>query len=149
MKFTTGIAQGQSKNVAGIVVPDEVVERLGGGKRAPVAITINGYTYRSTLAVMGGKSMVGVTIEHRQRAGVAGGDMVEVDIALDTTPRTVDLSADLVDALERAEARAGFDLLPFSQRKELMRSIDEAKAADTRARRIDRAVEAAQARARK
>jgi hypothetical protein len=147
MKFTTAIVQGQSKNVAGIVIPDAVVETLGGGKRAPVAITINGYTYRSTLAVMGGKSMVGVTIEHRQKAGVAGGDSVEVDIVLDTTPRTVELADDLVAALDHAGARGGFELLAYSVRKEHVRSIDDAKSPETRNRRIDKAVEAARARA--
>ena len=147
MKFTTAIAQAQSKNVAGIVVPDAVVEALGAGKRAPVAITINGYTYRSTLAVMGGKSMVGVTIEHRQNAGVAGGDTVEVEIVLDTMPRTVELPDDLVAALDHAGARGGFDLLAYSVRKEHVRSIADAKSLETRSRRIDKAVEAARARA--
>jgi hypothetical protein len=149
MNFTTTIAQGTSKNVAGIVVPDDIVFRLGGGKRAPVKITINGYTYRSTLAVMRGKSMVGIAIEHRENAGVAGGDLVEVGIELDRTPRTVEIPCDLADALERIGARDGFDLLAYSQRKEHVRSINEAKSADTRVRRIGRAVEAAQMRARK
>jgi hypothetical protein len=147
MKFTTAIVQGQSKNVAGIVIPDAVVEALGGGRRAPVAITINGYTYRSTLAVMGGRSMVGVTIEHRQNAGVAGGDIVEVDIVLDTTPRTVELPDDLVAALDHAGVCAGFELLAYSVRKEHVRSIDDAKSPETRSRRIDKAIEAARARA--
>lgn len=143
MKFKTQLLQGQTKNVVGIVVPDNVVTALGGGKRAPVKVTLNGYTYRSTLAVMGGKTMVGVASEHRTKAKVKGGDDVEVQIVVDTEPRNVPLPADLADALEDARARAAFDALAPSRRKEFVRAIEEAKAPETRARRIAKALDAA------
>ena len=89
MRFHTTILQAD-KNATGIQIPAEVVESLGAGKRPPVRITINGYTYRNTVAVMGGVFMVGVSAEHRKGAGVAGGDEVAVEIELDTEPVHVD-----------------------------------------------------------
>jgi hypothetical protein len=148
VKFTTGLLQGERKNVVGIVVPTAVVEALGGGKRSPVKVTINGYTYRSTLAVMGGAVMVGVAAEHRQAAGVEGGQTVEVDIEFDSSPRTVEAPPDLSAALDHAGASAAFEALAFSHRKEHVRSINEAKAADTRSRRIAAVVDQVLARKR-
>ena len=136
MKFTTTLLQGERKNVVGIVVPTAIVEALGDGKRAPVKVTINGYTYRNTLAVMGGDVMVGVAAEHREAAGVEGGQTVEIDIELDTAPRTVEVPPDLAAALDQAGARAAFDALAVSYRKEHVRGVNEAKAAETRQRRI-------------
>jgi hypothetical protein len=136
MKFTTTLLQGERKNVVGIVVPTAIVEGLGGGKRAPVKVTLKGYSYRSTLAVMGGSVMVGVAAEHRQAAGVEGGQTLEVQIELDTAPRTVEVPPDLAAALDEAGVRAAFDALAVSHRKEHVRSINEAKAAETRQRRI-------------
>ena len=136
MRFTTTLTQGERKNVAGIVVPEAVVEALGGGKRAPVKVTIKGHSYASTLAVMGGQVMIPVAAEHRTAAGVEGGDTVEVEIVLDTALRTVDVPDDLAAALEASSARAAFDALAVSYRKEHVRSINEAKAAETRQRRI-------------
>ena len=132
--FTTTLLQ-QGNNV-GIVVPDEVVASLGAGKRAPVTISLNGYTYRNTLAVMGGRSLVGVNAEHRKASGVAGGETHEVTIELDSAPRTVEVPADLVAALDAAGVRQAFDALAYSHRKEHVRAIEEAKAAATRERRI-------------
>ena len=143
MKFTTRLRQGKTKNVVGIVVPDDVVTALGGGKRAPVRITLNGYSNRSTLAVMSGKSMVGVAAEHHDKAGVHGGDAVEVDIVVDTAPREVKIPADLASALARSGARPHFDALAPSRRKEFVRAIEDAKAEETRERRVATAVQAA------
>jgi hypothetical protein len=136
VRFTTTLLQGERKNVVGIVVPPEVVDALGGGKRAPVRVTLNGYTYASTLAVMGGAVMVGVAAEHRKAAGVEGGQTVEVRIDLDRTVRTIETPPDLAEALDAAGVRAGFDALAFTYRKEHVRSVVEAKAAETRQRRI-------------
>jgi hypothetical protein len=136
VKFKTTLLQGERKNVVGIVVPPAIVDALGGGKRAPVMVTINGYTYRNTLAVMGGDVMVGVAAEHREAAGVEGGQTVEVEIELDTALRTVDVPPDLAAGLDEAGARAAFDALAFSYRKEHVRGVNEAKAAETRNRRI-------------
>jgi len=139
--FKTTLLQGESKNVTGIVVPPEIIEGLGGGKRAPVKVTLNGYSYRSTIAVMGGKYMVGVAAEHREKAGVKGGDKIEVKLELDTAPREVAVPPDLAAALKKAKARDAFDALAYTYRKEFVRAIEEAKAPETRLRRIDKAVQ--------
>ncbi len=141
MKFTTTLLQGERKNVVGIVVPPAVVEALGGGKRAPVMVTLKGYSYRSALAVMGGDVMVGVAAEHREKAGVSGGETLEVDLQLDNAPRTVEVPADLVRALDASGATQAFAALAFSHRKEHVRAIEEAKSPETRQRRIDKAIE--------
>jgi hypothetical protein len=143
MKFKTRLRGGKTKNVVGIVVPDDVVIALGGGKRAPVRISLKGYSYLSTLAVMSGRSMVGVAAEHRDKAKVKGGDLVEVDIVLDTAPRAIQIPTDLALALTRSGARPRFDALAPSRRKEFVRAIEAAKAEETRERRIAAAVQAA------
>ena len=89
MRFHTVIKQGD-KTATGIEVPAEVVAALGSSRKPPVKVTINGYTYRSTVATMGGAFMVGVSADVRDKAGVAGGDAVDVDIELDTEKREVD-----------------------------------------------------------
>src|SRR5215208_5535273 len=105
MRFRTTIVQ-SGKTATGIEVPDEVMEALGSGKRPAVKVTLNGYSYRSTAATVGGRSMVGLSAEHRAGAGVAGGDEVEVDLELDTAPREVAVPDDLAAALD-AEPRPG------------------------------------------
>src|SRR3954463_5945035 len=109
MRFRTTILQGD-KTATGVRIRDEVVEALGKGKRPAVRVTINGFTYRSTIAVMGGDYMVGVSAENRAAAGVSGGDEVDVDIELDSAPRDVTLPADFAAALDAdAKARRTFD----------------------------------------
>jgi hypothetical protein len=130
------------KTATGLTVPDAVVERLGAGKRPPVKVTINGYTYRSTIAVMGGCYMLGVAAEHRQGAGVNAGDTLTVGLELDDEPRTVDIPPDLSKALKAAGALAAFEKLAYTHRKEHVRAIEEAKKPETRARRITAAVRA-------
>lgn len=146
MKFTTTLElHGQS--ATGIVVPPAVVEALGAGKRPAVKVSFRGYSYRSTIASMGGQFLVGVSAEHRAASGVAAGDVLDVDIELDTAPREVEVPADLAAALDADPAvRAAFDLQAPSIRKEAVRSVEEAKAAATRERRIAKAVDAARAR---
>ncbi len=139
-KFRTTVMQAEGMNATGIVVPDEIVEKLGAGKKPKVAVTLKGYAYRSTLAVMGGKYMLPLAKEHRDAAGVKGGDKVEVQLELDTAPRVVDVPKDLAAALKKAGVRAAFDALAFTHRKEHVRAIEEAKAPETRARRIEKAV---------
>ena len=92
MRFRTTILQ-SGNTATGIEVSAEVGEALGAGKRPPVSVTINGYTYRSTVAVLSGTYMVGVSAQHRAGAGVAGGDEVDVDIELDTAPRELAVAA--------------------------------------------------------
>lgn len=140
MRFRATVEQ-SGKTATGIRVPDEVVERLGAGKRPPVKITINGHTYRSTIAIMGGVFMVGVSAENRAKTGVAGGDKVQVDIELDTEPREVTVPADFAKAIKRdAAAKRTFDGLSPSNKKWHVLSIEGAKTAETRQRRLDKSV---------
>ena len=129
------------KTATGMEIPAAVVERLGAGKRPPVKVTIGDYTYHNTVAVMGGRYMVGVSAEHRVAAGVAAGDTVEVTLVLDAEPRTVDIPPDLAKALQAAGATDAFARLAFSHRKEHVRAIEDAKKPETRARRVAKAVE--------
>ena len=142
MKFRTTILQGD-KTATGIRIPDEVVEALGSGKRPPISVTINGYTYRSTVAVLGGAYMVGVSAEHRAGAGVAGGDEVEVDIELDSAPREVTVPDDLAAALDAEPwARETFDRLSNSNKGWHVLQATGARTDETRQRRIAKSVAA-------
>lgn len=141
MRFRTVVTL-DGKTATGMRVPPEVVERLGAGKRPAVRVTINGYTYRSTVAVMGGEFLLPVAAEVRAGAGVSAGDEVEVEIELDDAPREVVVPADVAEALARdAEARRFFDGLSYSNKRRLILSIEQAKTAETRSRRIAKTVE--------
>ena len=129
------------KNTAGIQVPEEIIEKLGSSKRPLVRVTIKEYTYRSAVAVMGGKFMLGVSAENRQAAGVQGGEEVDVTIELDLEPRIVELPDDLKAALTEAGALKTFENSAPSMRKEYVRQVTEAKAQETRGRRIGKIVE--------
>jgi hypothetical protein len=129
------------KTATGIQVPPGVVASLGPSKKPAVRVTINGHTYRSTLAYMGGKFMLPVSAEHRESAGVAAGDKVDVDIELDTEPREVALPPDFREALDHdAKAKRFFDGLSYSRKLRHVLSIEGAKTAETRQRRIDKAI---------
>ena len=142
MKFRTRIQQ-TGKTAMGFEVPPEVVDALGAGKRPPVTVTINGYTYRNTVAVMSGVFMVGVASEHRVPAGIVGGEEVEVDLQLDTAPREVAVPADFAAALDaEPAARATFDKLSYSNKSWHVLQMDGTKNPDTRARRIEKSVAA-------
>ncbi len=141
MKFTTTIHQDPGRSTTGLVLSAEQVEALGQGKKPPVKVTINGYTYRSTVASMGGRFMIAVSSEVREKAGVSGGDTVEVELELDTEPRTVEEPADLKAALDADPvARAAFDKLSNSHKKQHTLAIEGAKAAETRARRVEKTI---------
>jgi hypothetical protein len=140
MKFHTTILKGD-KSATGIQVPDEVVAALGSGKRPAVKVTINGFTYRSTIAVLGGVYMVGVSAENRAGARVAGGDELDVDVELDLEPREVSVPLDFAAALDAdRKTRATFDGLSYSNRSWHVLSITGAKTDETRQRRIDKSV---------
>lgn len=137
------VIQQTGKTATGIEVPPEVVENLGAGKRPKVRVTINGYTYRSSIASMNGVFMVGVSAEARQAAGVAGGDKVAVELELDTEPRLVTLPPDFQAALDRdLDAREFFEGLSYSKKQRFVLSVEGAKTAGTRQRRIEKAVSA-------
>jgi hypothetical protein len=140
MRFRTTIELG-GKTATGMQVPAEVVASLGSSKRPAVRVTIKGYTYRSTVAPMGGVYMLPVSAEVREGAGVAAGDEVDVDVELDTEPREVSVPADFTEALDGdADARRFFDGLSYSNKRRIVIPIEEAKTAETRQRRIAKAV---------
>jgi hypothetical protein len=135
MRFRTKILPA-GKTAAGIEVPAKVVAALGSSKRPPVRATINGFTYRSTVAVMGGKFMLGVSNDVRNSAGVAAGDTVDIDLELDTEAREVPIPPDFAAALARdAKAKKFFDGLSYSKKLRLVIPID-IKNVETRKQRI-------------
>jgi hypothetical protein len=140
MKFRATVELG-GKTATGIEVPTDVVEELGSGNRPAVRVKIGGHTYRTTVGRMGGRFLIPLSAENRTAAGVAAGDDVSVDITLDTAPREVDVPPDLAKALG-AKGRKQFEAMSFTHRKEWVRSIEEAKAPETRQRRIAKAVAA-------
>ena len=145
MKFRATVELG-GKTATGIEVPEDVVAALGSSRRPPVTVTIGGHSYRTTVARMGGRFLVGLSAENRTAAGVAAGNLVDVDIEPDTAPREVDVPADLAEALARDDAaRATFDGLSFTHRKEWVRWVEEAKKAETRATRLAKTVESLRA----
>ena len=140
MRFRTTIVQGD-KTATGIRVPDDVLAALGPSRRPPVRVTVNGYTYRTTVASVKGALMFSVSADVRRKAVVAGGDEVDVDIELDNEPREVAVPADLQAALGAdPEARRFFDGLSYSHKSSYVLWIESAKKDETRQRRIPEAV---------
>lgn len=126
----------QFGNNTGVEVPGEIIDALGGGKRAAVVIRVNGFEYRSTVGVMRGLFLVPFSADKRAASGISGGDAITVDIELDTVPREVAVPDDLDAALAAAGVRAAFDALAPSARKAHVTNVEGAKAAETRDRRI-------------
>jgi hypothetical protein len=128
---------------AAFVLDDDQVAAVGeGAKRFPVVATVNGYTWRTSVARMGGEFLVGLNKEVRTGAGVQAGDTVALELKLDTDPRTVELPPALAQALEAdPKAKATYDGLAFTHRKEYARWIAEAKREETRERRVAKALE--------
>jgi hypothetical protein len=142
VRLRTTIEQA-GKTATGFEVPSTVIEGLGAGKRPPVRVTINGHTYRSTVASMGGRFKVGVSAENREASGVAGGDVVDVDIEFDTAPREVTVPPDFAKALKKdAKAKKRFDALSHSNKRWHVQSIEGAKTDETWQRRIAKSVAA-------
>jgi len=131
--------RGAGGNTAGFVIPDEVVEALGGGRKPKVVVTIGPHTWRSSIANMGGRFMLGVSMENRAAAGVAAGETLDVDVELDTAERTVDVPEDLAAELAGDDAlRATWDRWSYTRRKEAARQLVEAKKPETRTRRLEK-----------
>jgi len=140
-RFRTSLLAG-GKTATGIEVPPEVIEQLGAGKRPAVMVTIGSYTYRSTVGVMGGRSLIPVSADHRRQAGIAAGDDLDVTLELDTGPRHVELPADLAEALSNDDAaRRFFEGLSASQKKWHVQSVESAKTPETRQRRIGKSID--------
>ncbi len=139
-KFQTTILTA-GKTATGIRIPEDIVEKFGAGKKPPVKVTINNHTYRSTIAVMGGVFMVGINADVREKAGVKGGDKINVEIELDTQPREITLPPDLKKALDKnSTAKKFFETLSYSKKKVYVVSLEQAKTDETRQRRIEKAL---------
>jgi hypothetical protein len=125
----------------GLEVPPEVIDALGGGKRPPVTITVNGHTWQSRVAIMRGRYLLGLSNANRQAAGVATGDEAEVELELDTGPRVLTEPEDFARALDADPAvRAAYDQLAPSHKREHLLAVESATKPETRARRIASAV---------
>jgi hypothetical protein len=149
VRATTGYGPGMrfraevelhGKTATGIAVPASVVEALGAGKRVPVTVTIDEYSYRTTIAPMNGVYLIPLAAENRTGAGVWAGKVVDVDIERDTAPREVAVPADLAEALDAAGVRAAFDALSYTRRKEYAVAVEGARQPETRRARIEKAV---------
>jgi Bacteriocin-protection, YdeI or OmpD-Associated/Domain of unknown function (DUF1905) len=138
MKFHSVVEPHQP--MRGLVVPSEVVEhleRVGGAKRPRITVTINGHTWHTRLAIMRGRHLIGFSNANRAATAAEVGDEVVIDIAVDESPELAETPTDVSDALNaELAAHARFDALTASQRKQHVRVIDQAKTAETRARRI-------------
>jgi hypothetical protein len=128
--------------VTGFEIPVAVVERLGSGKRPPVKVSLNGYTYESTIAVYGDQYLLPLSKENREAAGVEAGQEIELTLELDDKPRVYPIPDDLKTALSNVGVLEKFEKMAPSHRKEWIRNIEEAKAPETRERRIEKCVEA-------
>ena len=130
-----------SASSVGIEVPPEVIDELGAGKRPPVEVTLAAYTFRSTVAVMGGRYLIAVNAETRKRTGLRAGDRAEISVVLDRTTRTPTLPDDLAAAFAASPGtREAFARLPAGKQRRLVEHVLQAKAVGTRARRVQRAV---------
>ena len=133
--FETTVAA--TGNNTGIVVPEEVMDQLAAGKRPPVLVTVNGFDYRSTVAVMGGRHMIGISAAIRQETGLKGGDPIRVTLAVADTPREIDVPADFAAALAADESvRDFFATLSNSVQRYHVDTVNGAKSPETRQRRI-------------
>lgn len=139
VKFNTAILQ--IGNNTGIEVPEDSVEKLASGKRPAVKVTLNGFTYRSTIAVMGGKFLIPLSAERREKVKVKGGDKLEITLELDTEPREVQLHEEFKRALDKdKKAKGFFEKLSYSAKQGYALPILQAKGDDTRKRRIEKAI---------
>ena len=138
-----GTILSSGKMSAGIRVPGEVMDGLGGGKRPAVRVTIGEHTFRTSVGTVDGEPMLPVSVDVRSKAGVAAGQEVEVEIELDTRPREVTVPADLAAALDAdPAARRTFDGLSYSNKQWHVLQIEGAKTDDTRGRRIEKSLSA-------
>jgi hypothetical protein len=129
------------KTACGIRVPEAVVTALGGSKRPAVVVTLDGYTYRSTVAPMGGEWWVGVNSDHREASGLRAGQEVEVTLELDTAPRELEVPPELAAALAGDPvAQDFFDGLSYSNKRVFTLSVEGTTNPETKARRVDKAL---------
>lgn len=140
MKFRAEL-ESAGKNAAGFEVPESVVDGLGGGKHPKVAVTVKGYSFRTSIARMGGRYLLGMSAERRKAAGVTAGDVLDVEIALDDAPREVDMPDDFAAALAADPVAAAFwETLSYSNQSWHVLQITGAKKPETRASRVAKSV---------
>ena len=128
-------------NHASLLIPQWVLDKLQTNKRAPLKVTINGHTYQSTAVGVDGECRVVFPSAERLAANAKAGDSVEVTLELDSGYRSVDMHPELDAALSKSDLAEVFSKLSYSKRKELARQVNEAKAEDTRLRRIEKVLE--------
>lgn len=139
--FETTLKQ-EGKTATGIEVPPEIVAQLSGSRKPAVNVTVNGYAYRSTVAVMGGRFMLPVSAEHRQGAGLSAGDTVSVILEVDTEVREVVVPQDLQTALDaHPVALEKFGRLSYSGKRVHTLAVEGTKNDETRARRVAKVVQ--------
>ncbi|OKH78222.1 hypothetical protein EB73_39050, partial [Mycobacterium sp. SWH-M3] len=139
--YLSSVNRFQDGNNTGIEVPAGVVEALAAGKRPAVVVDVNGYRYRSTVAPMGGKFLIPFSAERRKESGIGGGDAIDVELTVDTEPRTVVVPDDLRAAIDGSPgAAANWERLSYSRQKAHVTAVEGAKAAETRARRIAKVI---------
>lgn len=138
MKFTAEIFTGGGQT-AGFWIPDDVMKSLGDKKRIPVRVTLNGYTYLSTIASYEGKQAVGISIENRENAGVKIGDTLEIDISFDDKPRIVEIPEIIQKELNKnLKAKEIFEKLSYTHKKEYVKWIRDAKKIETQILRLSK-----------
>jgi len=138
--------ESQGGNNTGFVVPEDVVLGFGRGRRVPITVAIGDYRYRTTIVSMGGRFLFGVNSQQRKDTGLKAGDVVQVTIEADDAPREVEVPPELQTALDAdPAAKAAFEKLSFTTRKEHARSVADAKAAETKARRLEKVLAALRA----
>jgi Bacteriocin-protection, YdeI or OmpD-Associated/Domain of unknown function (DUF1905) len=139
--FDTTLKQ-EGKTATGIEVPQGIMQALGGGKKPAVKVTLNGYAYRSTIGVMGGRSMVPVSADHRGKAGLTAGDAVNVTLELDDAPREATVPDDLQAALDsHPAALERFARLSYSGKRQHTLAVEGTQVPETRARRIEKVLQ--------
>lgn len=141
MRFTAVLELG-GKTATGIEIPRDVIDSLNAGRRPALRATLNGYAFRTTVGVLGGRYLLPVSAGHRAAAGLSAGDTVDVEVEVDTEERTVPLHADFAAALDAdAESARAFAALSLSRRRQLAEPIGQAKSDETRARRVQKAMD--------
>jgi hypothetical protein len=140
LKFKAILLQ-SGKTATGIEIPRQIVEKLNAGKKPLVKITVNNFTYRSAIAVMGGVFMVAVNAENRESAKIKAGDKIEIAIELDNEERVIELPSEFQKVLNKnLSAKNFFDTLSNSKKKVLIIPITNAKTDETRNRNIEKAM---------
>jgi bifunctional DNA-binding transcriptional regulator/antitoxin component of YhaV-PrlF toxin-antitoxin module len=127
-------------NHAAIEITDEILVKIGGNRRAPLKVTVNGYTYQSTATGMDGKCLVVFPTRDREASGAEAGDDVIVTLEIDSGYRIVEVPTELSEALDKNGLSDKFHDLTYSKRKEFARQVSDAKAHETKSRRIEKII---------